>query len=81
MAKIDSNGNILNAEAGMWKSPELSESKLIDLLSLKVDRAQIISACLSYRHDFGLMEGKKRHELMQEAVWWLEAWQKAMATR
>lgn len=64
-----------------WERPELSESKLIDLLSLKVNHAQISSACLSYRHDFGLMDGKERHKLMQEAVYWLEAWQKAMSVR
>ena len=32
MAKVDSDEKILNAEAGMWKTPELSESALIDLL-------------------------------------------------
>jgi len=74
-------GNMLQEYLDDKKSPELSESKLMDLLSLKVDNAQIASACLSYRHDFGLMEGKERHQLMQEAVYWLEAWQKAMGVR
>lgn len=38
--------------------------------------AQIDSACLSYRHDFGLLSGAERATLRSEALQWLIAWQK-----
>lgn len=37
---------------------------------------QTASACLSYRHDFGLMPALDREALMRTAQWWLEAWLK-----
>jgi hypothetical protein len=38
--------------------------------------AQINSACLSYDHSFGLMEGAERQMVRFEAREWLRAWQK-----
>lgn len=38
--------------------------------------AQIDSACLSYRHDFGLLPENDRATIRLEAKWWLEAWLK-----
>lgn len=38
--------------------------------------AQVNSACLSYRHDFGLLSGSEREPVMFEAREWLRAWQK-----
>ncbi len=35
---------------------------------------QVVSACYSYRHDFGLMQDEERHRLMFEARRWLHAW-------
>lgn len=39
--------------------------------------AQINSACLSYRHDFGLMNKRDQDNLRFEANEWLIAWRKA----
>ncbi len=43
---------------------------------LTVTDDQINSACLSYRHDFGLMEEHDRQRLRWEAQEWLHAWRK-----
>jgi hypothetical protein len=40
---------------------------------------QVASACLSYRHDFGLMDGSARDGLMWQAKEWLRAWRKEFA--
>jgi FtsZ-binding cell division protein ZapB len=37
---------------------------------------QIDSACMSYRHDFGLLATEKRDSLRNDARYWLEAWMK-----
>lgn len=36
--------------------------------------AQINSACMSYRHDFGLLPPKEQSELRAQAKYWLQAW-------
>lgn len=38
--------------------------------------AQVNSACMSYRHDFGIMPEGDRNQLRFEAREWLHAWQK-----
>ena len=42
--------------------------------------AQINSACLSYRHDFGLLDDEERAKVRFHAVEWLRAWRKATGT-
>lgn len=37
---------------------------------------QIDSACMSFRHDFGLLDEKKREDVRMAAKYWLEAWMK-----
>ncbi len=41
--------------------------------------AQLNSACMSYRHDFGLMEDEERERLRWAAKEWLRAWRKEVA--
>lgn len=41
--------------------------------------AQIASACLSYDHSFGLMDGPQRVALMHQAREWLHAWREGFA--
>lgn len=41
-------------------------------------REQIDSICLSYRHDFGLLNKQHQDLLRVEAVFWLEAWLKEL---
>lgn len=40
---------------------------------------QVASACLSYRHDFGLLPEDERKTVMFQAREWLHAWQKELA--
>ncbi|MCS4089571.1 hypothetical protein [Rhizobium sp. BK176] len=40
--------------------------------------AQINSACMSYRHDFGLLEGEEREMVRSQARWWLQAWMREL---
>ncbi len=40
--------------------------------------AQIDSACLSFRHDFGLLSKEQQDTLRLEAKYWLEAWDKEL---
>jgi hypothetical protein len=37
---------------------------------------QVNSACMSYRHDFGLLKGAERWQLQAEARQWMIAWRK-----
>lgn len=39
---------------------------------------QLGSACLSYRHDFGLLSVEEREKVMDQAKWWLIAWLKEL---
>lgn len=34
----------------------------------------IVNTCLSYRHDYGLMDLEEQHNLEFEATEWLRAW-------
>ena len=43
---------------------------------VELTRAQYASACLSYRHDFGLLSEEQQHRLLYEAREWDRALQK-----
>ena len=43
--------------------------------------SEIHSACMSYRHDYGIMEPTEQKTLFQEAKLWYEAWRKEIAER
>ncbi len=45
-----------------------------------ISQAQLHSACLSFRHDFGLLNESERASVMLLAREWLTAWRKALAT-
>lgn len=38
---------------------------------------QLNNACLSYRHDFGLLSPEDKNAIQHEALAWLQAWQKS----
>jgi hypothetical protein len=38
--------------------------------------AQLESVCMSYRHDYGLLEGLDRTRVQLQAMEWLKAWQR-----
>lgn len=46
------------------------------MLKCPASHAQIDSACMSYRHDFGLMKPEDVATLRIQAQYWLEAWMK-----
>lgn len=54
----------------------LAASQSAQLQHAEPSDEQVASACLSYRHDFGLISEKDRAALMFEAREWLRAWQK-----
>ena len=41
--------------------------------------AQIDSACLSFRHDFGLMDHQERNAIRHQASMWQQAWAKVQS--
>lgn len=45
--------------------------------AMLADDALLNSACMSYRHDFGLLIGAERDMVRFQAKEWLRAWQKA----
>lgn len=47
-------------------------------IKVKPTDAQVASACMSYRHDFGLLGAEDRQQVMRQARFWLEAWQKEL---
>ena len=52
-------------------------AKAVEALTVVVPtEAQICSACPSYDHSFGLMDGPQRVAMMHEAREWLHAWRK-----
>ena len=53
----------------------------IGLCGQDVTAKQINSACLSYRHDFGLMTIDEKNSLQFQAIEWLRAWQKEFGLR
>ncbi len=66
-----------------WQVLEWAETRapravdpVADAERQKLLEAQARSACLSYRHDYGLLPAAQQEALRQEAVRWLHAWQK-----
>lgn len=45
-----------------------------------ISQAQLHSACLSFRHDFGLLDEGEKATVMFQAREWLTAWRKALTT-
>lgn len=39
--------------------------------------SQLDDACLSFRHDFGLLEGEDRQAVRRQALDWLRCWRRA----
>ena len=51
------------------------------LVDIDPTEKQIWSACLSFRHDLGLMEYREKESLRFQAIEWLRAWQKEFGLR
>jgi hypothetical protein len=58
---------------------EAAEAEVARLRGWTPTDDQVASACLSYRHDFGLMDNSARDGLMWQAKEWLRAWRKEFA--
>lgn len=72
-------GDALREIAG-WEIPSTAIAALPAVVpGVKPTDAQVASACMSYRHDFGLMDVEQRERLMFTAREWLHAWQKEIA--
>jgi len=46
------------------------------LKTLEPTKTQLHSACLSYRHDYGIIDEQARESLRLTALEWLRVWQK-----
>ena len=44
----------------------------------QLGHANILHACMAYRHDFGLLTYDEQTRVRDEALYWLKAWQKAL---
>lgn len=78
--KVFWDGTTVNAD-GLYILSKLALDKRIAAAQpaqarVKPTDAQINSACLSYRHDFGLMTKRNQDDLRFQANEWLIAWQK-----
>ena len=74
-----------------WKSGDGGTLRRIARAAIAADRAlrappvlaptfaQLNSACMSYRHDFGLMSDEEQERLRWLAKEWLHAWRKEAA--
>lgn len=56
-------------------------AKRTALLSEEPTESELHSACLSFRHDFGLLPDMKKREIMLEAKAWHRAWWKSLGDR
>lgn len=55
-------------------TPEQARLAPFGLRELKPTDEQVASVCLSYRHDFGLLDPVEQQRLMMQARAWLQAW-------
>jgi hypothetical protein len=68
------------AEAAEARVKELEAQPAVQpMVKVKPTDAQVASACLSYRHDFGLLPDDERARVMFQAREWLHAWKKELA--
>jgi hypothetical protein len=49
-----------------------------DLLASSPTDAEVNDVCLSYRHDFGLLDVELQNGIRMEARFWYEAWMKLL---
>lgn len=59
------------------RSRLLAKNAEIERLRSTPTAAEVGSACLFYRHDFGLLSGKEQVQIARQALEWLHAWDKA----
>lgn len=63
--------------AAFWRAKaQILQGEIKSIVTFRPDDAQASSAALSFSHDFGLLEDAARKRLMNDARYWLEAWQK-----
>jgi len=71
---IDMNtGLTLSDGVGSHFSIDTSNLKVTGVLPKELTDAQIESACLSYRHDFGLLSEYEQRLIRNQCKWWFEA--------
>jgi hypothetical protein len=56
----------------------LAEQETPDKVTSKDNENEmLLDACMWYRHDFGLLDEKDKHIVIQSAKYWLQAFKKA----
>jgi hypothetical protein len=77
--KGDDAASIWNTRADLSRKPtRCAECDCDNPPKLTPTDDQIANACLSYRHDFGLLEVAEQSKVKYAGLEWLLAWQKAM---
>ena len=54
-----------------WRGHKVRSTSL---LAFEPSHADLYNACLSYRHDFGLLSFDEQTRVRDEALYWLRAW-------
>lgn len=67
----------LNAELSRLRA---ANAELVEALEGPPHSALVSDACMSFRHDFGLLSAEEQTALRGTARLWLEAWGKAILT-
>ncbi|MGB3042512.1 MAG: hypothetical protein WBB98_04940 [Xanthobacteraceae bacterium] len=70
------NGEMMSATDIAEALALLPDAAAIRAAAFEPADAQINSACLSFRHDYGLLDDHDRERLRFVAIEWLRAWQK-----
>lgn len=77
---ISRSGGFTESHDGLLNSPQpeagIKPGPSDPAQEPEATRAQVNSACLSYRHDFGLLAPDRQGDLQNEAREWLRAWQR-----
>lgn len=78
-AEVEKQASVLRAWQARAAKAEAEVERLRAGLERDPTEAEVADACMSYRHDFGLLSVDERTMFASQAKWWLDAWQKAFA--
>ena len=61
----------------VWAAEKIMDEMNADTaVNVEPTPSEVYSACLSYRHDFGLLSGDEREAVRLDALEWRRAWMK-----
>jgi hypothetical protein len=77
-AEVERLTNGRDTMGNLWAKGKEDNERLRAALRDDPTPEQVYNACLSYRHDFGLLSVEDRKIVAFEAKEWLRAWQKTL---